>query len=160
MNDHCRCEHDVLRAAQEGRWTEALQSHVAACEECQAAASVSAFMGMLSADDARVRALPSASAVWLKAQLLRDTLAADRVTRPFTVFQWVAYFVVASGWAGLMTWKWNAVRDWLLSFTPSRVIQSASGLGAPSVPLAFYAGILVLASLTMFLALHTILAEE
>jgi hypothetical protein len=122
MSDHCRYEHDVLRAAQEGRWTDALQSHVASCEECQAAASVSAFMGMLADDDVRVRALPSGSAVWLKAQLLRDTLAADRVNRPFTIFQWVAYFVVASGWAGLMTWKWNAVRDWLLGFTPSRII--------------------------------------
>ena len=160
MNDHCRYEHDVIRAARESRWTEALQNHVASCEDCQAAASVSAFMGMLSEDDVRVRALPQASAVWLKAQLLRDTLAAERVARPFTVFQWLAYFVVASGWAGLMTWKWDAVRQWMLSFTPAHVIQSASGLTAPSIPLAFYAGIVVLASLTMFLALHTILAEE
>jgi hypothetical protein len=160
MNDHCRYELDVTRAAREGRWTEALQSHLASCEDCQAAASVAGFMEMLAEDDVRVRALPSASAVWLKAQLLRDTLAAERISRPFTVFQWLAYFVVASGWAGLMTWKWDVVRQWLLSFTPTRVIQSASGLTAPSIPLAFYAGIVVLASLTMFLALHTILAEE
>ena len=33
-------------------------------------------------------------------------------------------------------------------------------MSAPSIPLVFYAGIVVLASLTMFLALHTILAEE
>lgn len=160
MNDHCRYEHDVVRAARESRLTEALRSHVASCEQCQAVASVSAFMGMLSEDDARVRPLPSSSAVWLKAQLLRGSEAADRVSRPFTVFQWVAYFIVASGWAGVMTWKWNVVRDWLLGFTPSHVIQSASGLGTPSASIAFYAGIVVLASLTMSVALHTILAEE
>lgn len=160
MNDRCRFEHDVIRAAQEDRWTQALHSHVASCEQCQAAVSVSAFMEMLSGDDARVQPLPSASAVWLKAQLLRDSEAADRASRPFTVFQWAAYFAVASGWAGVMTWKWSVVRDWLMSFTPSRVIQSASGLSSPSASIAFYAGIVVLASLTMSLALHTILAEE
>lgn len=159
MNGHCRYENDVVRAAREARWTETLQAHMASCEECQAAASVSAFMGMLSAEDARVRPLPSASAVWLKAQLMRDSMAADRVARPFTIFQWIAYFIVASGWAALMTWKWTAVRAWLLSFTPANVIQSASGL-APTIPITFYAGVLVLAAVTMSLALHTILAEE
>lgn len=160
MNGQCRYENDVVRAAREARWTDSLKAHVAGCEDCQAAASVSAFMGTLADDDARVRPLPNASAVWLKAQILRDSIAAERVARPFTVFQWIAYFIVASGWAALMTWKWNAVRAWLLGFTPAHVIQSASGIGAPSIPVTFYAGILLLAAVTMTLALHTILAEE
>ena len=160
MNDHCRYENDVIRAAREGGWTDALKVHLASCEECRAAASVSAFMATIAEEDARVRPLPSPSVVWLKAQILRDSLAADRVARPFTVFQWIAYFAVASGWAALMTWKWSAVNAWLLSFTPAHVIERASGLGGPSIPGTFYAGIVVLASLTMFLALHTIMAEE
>lgn len=159
MNAHCRHERDVLIAARENAWTDPLRGHVAGCEECAAAASVAAWMARLAESDVRDRALPPASAVWLKAQLLGRQAAADRASRPFTVFQWLAYVVVASGWAALITWKSGAVRQWLLSFTPASMIQSASGV-APTIPISFYIGILVLTSVTMLLALHTILAEE
>ncbi len=159
MNTHCRHERDVLAAAREDGWTDALRDHVADCEECAAAASVAPWMGRLAESDVRDRPLPPASALWLKAQLLGRQAAADRASRPFTVFQWLAYLVVASGWAGLITWKWTAVRQWLLSFTPASMIQSASGV-APTIPISFYIGIAILVSVTMVLALHTILAEE
>ncbi len=160
MNDHCRYEHDVIIAANENAWSDTLRNHVAACEDCAAAATVSSWMAELSEMNVRDRALPSASAVWLKAQLLGSQAAADRASRPFTVFQWIAYAVVASGWAALITWKWSAVQQWLFSLTPTHLIQRASGIATQSIPMSFYLGIAVLTSVTMVLALHTILAEE
>ena len=159
MNEHCRPERAVMIAARENTWTDGLRRHVSDCEDCSAAASVESWMGQLATADVRDRALPPASAVWLKAQILGRQAAADRASRPFTVFQWFAYAVVASGWAGMITWKWSAVRQWLFSFTPASMLQSAAG-STPTIPLSFYIGVIALTSVTMVLALHTILQEE
>jgi hypothetical protein len=160
MNGHCRYERDVMIAASENSWTDPLRRHISACEECASAATVAPWMSQLAATDVRDRALPPASAVWLKAQLLGSQAAGERASRPFTIFQWVAYAVVASGWSGLITWKWSAVQQWLFSLSPASLIQKASGVATPSIPISFYIGIVVLTSVTMILALHTILAEE
>jgi hypothetical protein len=97
--------------------------------------------------------------LWLKAKLLQGTVDVSRASRPLDIVQMLAYFVVAGGWAGLLTWRWNAVEAWMRSFTPSGLLTTAA-TRAGSLSMSFFAMVFVLASMTVMLALHTILAEE
>jgi hypothetical protein len=154
----CRYEPDVLRAAQEDRWPDALRTHLLQCDECVAAASVAPWMTRFSKISDREHPLPDPQLVYLKAQLLQATSDAARVSRPLTFIQMVAYLIVAGGWAALMTWKWDAVSTWLRGFTPTGMVENvASG---QSLSMSFFAFVFVLASMTVMLALHTIMAEE
>jgi hypothetical protein len=105
----------------------------------------------------REHILPDPSVVWLKAKLLQGTADAGRAARPLDVAQMLAYIVVAGGWAGLLTWRWHAVEAWLRSFTPTAIVTASRG---GSLSMSFFALVFVLASMTVMLALHTILAEE
>jgi hypothetical protein len=158
MNDGCRFEHDVLRAVEEDRWTDALRGHVAECEECAAAMSVAPWIDRFASVETRQRPLPDPAVLWLKAHLLRGNAVNDRAARPMQAFHFVAYFLVASGWAALLTWKWSALQQWLMTFSPSQAMANAAG-GA-TLSMTFILGVLVLSSMTIMLALHTILAEE
>ena len=159
MSDTCRHETHVQRAAAENQWTDALRTHVTTCEDCAAAAAIAPFMYRFSRTNERQHRLPDASVVWLKAQLLRGNLIADRASRPLNVLQVAAYILVAGGWAALVTWKWAELQTWMLSFTPKSVVGGIAGTQTMvSAPLVL--AIMVLASMTVMLALHTILAEE
>ena len=155
---NCAHEPNVLHAAAEDRWTESLRGHVAECADCAAAAAAAPWMSRFARISDREHILPDPSIVWLKAQLLRGTADVARVSRPITIAQLFAYFFVAGGWAAVLTWKWNAVQAWIGSFTPSGIVHSAAG--QQSLSLSFFALVFVLASMTVMLALHTILAED
>jgi hypothetical protein len=158
MTEGCRHEPQVRRAAAEDRWTDALREHVTTCADCAAAADASQFMSRLSRLDERPRALPDPSVVWLKAQLLRGSAIAERAARPLNILQMIAYTAVAVGWTSVLTWKWNDLHRWLAGFTPAS-IATGGGLASPlSIPFLFM--IVVLATMTVMLALHTILAED
>lgn len=154
----CAHETNVLHAAAEDGWTDVLRGHVSECADCAAAAAAAPWMSRFSRISDREHILPDPSIVWLKAQLMRGTADAARIARPLTIVQLVAYFVVASGWAALLTWKWSTVHSWIASFTPRGLVQTAAG--AESLSLPFFAVMFVLAATTVMLALHTILAEE
>lgn len=160
MND-CAYESNVLEAAESGRWTESLRAHVASCETCEAAASVAQWMADFAKQDDREHILPDPTVVWLKAQLLGQHAAVEQASRPMHLLQVAAYVVVAAGWAALLTWKWAAIEEWMLTFSPRYFVSGAavSG-GASSLSLTFFAIVVALSSLTVMLALHTILAEE
>ena len=158
MTTGCRYERDVLQ----GKWTDSLRAHMATCADCAAAAEVAPWMEQFAATDVRRHILPDPAVVWLKAQLLRNTVGVDRAVRPVTNFQAAAYMIVAAGWAALLTWKWSALQAWLLRFSPSHLLGAASGTAAASasVTFSFFAVVIVLLSITVLLGLHTILAEE
>lgn len=158
MTGGCRLEPDVLRAAEENRWTDAQRRHVAECEECAAAASVAGWMSDFARVDERRHPLPDPAVLWLKAQVLRGSTAVERASRPMTFAQTAAYFVVATGWATLLTWKWSAVVNWLESLRPSHF--SITGAEAATLSGTFLLAVLLLSSMTIVLALHSILAEE
>lgn len=65
-----------------------------------------------------------------------------------TCVQLAAYVIVASGWAAVLTWKWDAVQR---LFSPLQSVSSS---------LTTFATLMVLATMTVTLTLHTILAEE
>lgn len=159
MSERCEQETHVARAAAGGTLSESLRAHVAGCRDCAAAAAIAPFMTRFSRTNERQRRLPDASVIWLKAQLLRGSVMAERVSRPLNVLQIASYVLVAGGWAAVLTWKWSNLQQWLLSVTPESLVGGLVGTGsALSIP--FLLTVVGLASLTVMVALHTILAEE
>lgn len=158
MSEACRYERDVLRATEENRWTDALRTHVAGCEDCTAAMSVAPWIDRFAKIETRERALPDPAVVWLKAHVMRGSVAVERVARPMRAVHYVAYLLVASGWAALLTWKWSALQEYLLSFSPAHALTNAA-TGA-NLSVTFFMVVFLLSSMTITLALHTILAEE
>lgn len=158
MSDGCRFEADVLRAAEDDRWTDALRRHLAACDDCVATASVAPWMSRFARISDREHILPDPQIVWLKARLLQGAADVARVSRPLNALQLIAYLVVAGGWAALMTWKWDAVQKWLGGLTPKGMVENMAA--GQSLSMSFFALLIVLATMTVTLALHTILAEE
>lgn len=154
----CPFEHDVLLAAREERWTDSLRRHLTECEECVEAAAVAPWMSRFSRIGDRERPLPNPQIVWLKAQLLQGSAEVARVSRPMNFAQLVAYLVVAGGWTALLTWKWAAVQTWLRGFTPTGILQNVAT--GETLSMSFFGLLVVLASMTAMLALHTIMAEE
>jgi len=155
----CRYERDVVRAAGQDRWSDALRAHLLECDDCVAAASVSPWMTRFAKISDREHRLPDPQLVFLKARLLHANADAARVARPITLVQMAAYLVVAGGWVALLTWKWDAVAAWLRGLTPTGMVQNMAG-GGQSLSLWFFAVVFVLASMTATLALHTIMGED
>lgn len=158
MSDSCRFESDVLRAAGQDRWTESLRDHIATCDQCIATASVAPWMNNFSRISDREHILPDPQIVYLKARLLQGTADVARISRPMNIAQLFAYLVVAGGWAALLTWKWGAVQTWLRGLTPSGMVQNIAR--GETLSMSFFALVFVLASTTVMLAMHTIMAEE
>ena len=122
---------------------------------------VDAWMKQFAQTDERRGPLPDASALWVKARLMQSTAAMERASKPITRIQIAAYLLVAGSWAALLTWKWNALSAWFNSFSPAHIILGASGAqAANSLSLTFFMMLIALASMTVMLAFHTILAEE
>ena len=110
---------------------------------------------------AQIPSLPDPNTLWVKAKLLQSVAAAERAARPITRVQIAAYLVVAGGWSALVMWKWSALAAWVNSFTPAHIILGATGAEtARTLSLTFVMALIVLASMTVILAFHTILAEE
>jgi hypothetical protein len=159
----CRLEPDVVRATAGGEWTASLRTHVASCEDCAAAAEVGPWMEEFARVDDHEHILPDPAVLWLKAKLMQSNNAMHRVALPITRLQIGAYLAVAACWAAMLTWKWPAIQAWVNSLTPSHVIlasASAQASAAASLSVSFFAAIVVLSSATVFVAMHTILAED
>ena len=156
---NCPFESDVLRAAANDAGPESLRAHVASCEECAAAAAVAPWMESFAKIDERRAPLPDPTAVWLRAKLMQSTAAAQRAALPITRLQMAAYLIIATGWAGLLTLKWQAIQAWLHALNPGGVIQASAATNA-SLSLTVLFSVIGLLSATVMLAFHTVLAEE
>jgi hypothetical protein len=155
----CRFEPQVIEAAQREEWSSALSEHVSGCDDCIAAVAVAPWMSRFAKLDDREHSLPDASIIYLKARLMQGRADALRISRPMDAAQLLAYLVVAGGWAGVLTWKWNALALWLRGFTPTTMILHQTARGE-SLSMSLFAILLLLVSVTVMLALHTIMAEE
>lgn len=153
----CRFEPQVIAAAERDEWTATLREHLTECDDCIAAASISPWMDRFASIGDREHRLPDASIVYLKAKLLQGTLDVRRASRPMDVVQMIAYLVVAGGWAALLTFKWKAIEAWLRAMSPSAIVLQHS---TESLSVSLIAFVVLLASMTVMLALHTIMAEE
>lgn len=159
MSERCPQESHVSRAAVEDRWTDSLRAHAEICGDCAAAAAVAPFMTRFGKMAERRQKLPDPIVIWLKAQILRASAVPDRVARPLNIIQVIAYAVVAGGWAAVLMWKWSDLRHWMITVSPAHMAQGVAG-GSSSVSTTFFLMMFVLASVTVMLGLHTILAED
>lgn len=154
----CRYEADVLRAAGDDRWTDTLRNHLTECDDCIAAAAVAPWMTRFARMSDRTHILPDPQVVWLKARLLQGAADVARISRPMNIVQMIAYLAVAAGWIGLLTWKWNVVQGWIQGLTPVGIVENVAA--TPSMSASFVTLLLGLGSMTVMLAMHTIMAEE
>jgi hypothetical protein len=157
MNGDCAFEPNVIDAATNDAWTESLRAHVASCESCAAAAEVAPWMASFSGINEREHILPDPAVLWLKARLLQSNAAVERAALPITRLQIAAYLIIAACWAALLTWKSAALQIWINHFSPTHVLLGAVDASL-SVTVLF--AVIVLASATVGVAMHTILAEE
>ncbi len=155
----CRLEPDVVRAAATGEWTPSLRTHLETCADCAAAAEVGPWMEQFARLEDREHILPDPAVLWLKAKLTQSNAVIQHASLAVTRLQIGAYLAVAACWAALLTWKWSAVAAWVASLNPSRVMIASAGAQA-SLSMSVFAMVIVLASATVFVAMHTILAEE
>jgi hypothetical protein len=161
MSDECPFEPNILDAIANDTWTESLRVHVASCEDCAAAAQVAPWMARFSGLDEREHILPDPAVLWLKAKLLRSTSAVERAALPITRLQIASYLIIAACWAALLTWKSSSLQAWINHFSPSHMILGAAGAEtSASLSLGVLFAIVLLASATVGVAMHTILAEE
>jgi hypothetical protein len=161
MTTECPFEPNVLDAAASNAWTESLRTHVASCEDCAAAAEVASWMTTFSGLDEREHILPDPAVLWLKAKLLQSKAVVDRASLPITRLQIAAYLIIAGGWAAILTWKSAALQLWINHFSPGHIILGAAGAETTrSLSLGVLFAIVLLASATVGVAMHTILAEE
>lgn len=161
MNDTCPFEPNVIDAAASGQWSESLRAHTASCADCAAAAEVAPWMVSFAKQDDRKHILPDPSVLFLKAKLLQSSAAVDRAALPITRVQIAAYLIIAAGWATLLTWKWGALAAWLNALNPGRMAAGAGGAGgAATLSMTVLVSLVLLASATVMVAFHAILAEE
>jgi hypothetical protein len=111
--------------------------------------------------DEREHILPDPAVLWLKAKVLQSRAAVQRAALPITRLQIAAYLIIAAGWAALLTWKSAALQVWINHLSPGHMILGATGAEATaSLSISVLVGIIALASATVGVAMHTILAEE
>jgi hypothetical protein len=161
MTTECRFEPNVIDAVTNDAWTESLRAHVATCEDCTAAAEVAPWMSRFSGLDEREHILPDPAVLWLKAKLLQTSAFVERASLPITRLQIAAYLIIAACWAALLTWKSSALQVWINHLSPGRMILGAADAETTaSLSFSVLFAIIVLATATLGLAMHTILAEE
>ena len=161
MANACRLEPDAIRAAATGEWTSSLRTHVDGCADCAAAAEVGPWMAEFARLDDREHILPDPAVLWLKAKLTQSNAVIQRASLPITRLQIASYLAVAACWAALLTWKWSTIQAWVTSLTPSHMVMaSASAQATASLSVSVFALVIMLSSATVFVAMHTILAEE
>jgi hypothetical protein len=161
MRTDCPFEPNVIDAVTNDALTASLRAHMASCESCAAAADVAPWMTRFAGIDEREHILPDPAVLWLKARLLQSSAAVERASLPITRLQIAAYLIIAACWAALLTWKSAALQVWINRFSPTHVILGATGAGATaSLSVTVLFAVIVLASATVGIAMHTILAEE
>ncbi|HXH38909.1 MAG TPA: hypothetical protein VNN08_09800 [Thermoanaerobaculia bacterium] len=160
MTTECPFEPNVLNAVENDAWTESLRAHVASCDDCTATAEVAPWMARFAGLDEREHILPDPAVLWLKAKLLRSSAAVERASLPITRLQIAAYLIIAASWAALLTWKSNALQAWINHLSPGHMILGVAGAEQTSLSMSVLFAIIALASATVGLAMHTILAEE
>jgi len=134
----CAFESDVVLAVQTGRWPdrvdEDLRRHAGDCLVCGDAIIVTRAMAEAEMMDDEVLAtgpqLPSAGAVWLRAEVRARAEAARAATRPITVVQVAACVCFAAVGGALF----GATSSWFQSWI-SRMWSAVTGIDFSTAPM-------------------------
>jgi hypothetical protein len=161
MTTECPFEPNVMDAVANDAWTESLRTHMASCDDCAAAAEVAPWMSRFSSLDEREHILPDPAVLWLKARILQTKASVERASLPITRLQIASYLIIAACWVALLTWKSSALQLWINHLSPSHMILGAAGAERTgSLSGAVLLAVILLASATLGVAMHTILVEE
>jgi len=94
----CSFEKELAQELKDGRWPEGcgpeLRAHVRACCNCSDLVLVTQTFQRARSESERAAPSNSASLLWWRAQLRRRNAAAERVSRPITIAQIFAWFVI------------------------------------------------------------------
>jgi hypothetical protein len=160
----CSFEKEIAQALKDGHWPDGcgaeLRAHVDACGNCGDLVLVTRTFQRARSESERAAPCGSPSLPWWRAQLRRRNAATERVSRPITMAQTFAWFVlglvgvafVVSQYRHGLQWA-----SWWAEFVPSQalhVLVSGTGqVGWSFVLLIFGFGVLALLSgLVVYLA--------
>jgi hypothetical protein len=85
----------MVAAVQTETWTDALRMHLSGCVSCQETVQIAGWMHSLAAVEDKLRPLPDARVIWLKAHLAQRRARAAEALKPVETFQTVAWGVSA-----------------------------------------------------------------
>lgn len=123
----CSFEKELAQALKDGHWPQGcgpeLRAHVHGCGNCNDLVLVTQTFQRARRESERAAPLGSPSLLWWRAQLRRRNAAAERVSRPITIAQTFAWFVillvgvvfVASQYRHGLQWA-----SWWSEFAPAR----------------------------------------
>jgi hypothetical protein len=105
----CVREKELLDLLDRGQWPQAcadeLSAHVVGCRACSELALVKQAFQAARATTMSARSLPSAGALWWRAQLRRRNAAIERISRPILGAQIFALGMILVLAAGALAWQ-------------------------------------------------------
>jgi len=126
----CAREPELRKLLERGQWPQAspdeLRAHVAGCRPCSELASVEQILRAARAEAGALPRLPSAGAIWWRAQLRRRHLEMERIVRPLLGAQLFALALTLAVAMGALAWE---VRR---GVHPAPCTSAGAGAGAGS----------------------------
>jgi hypothetical protein len=105
----CAREPELRKLLERGQWPQAspdeLRAHVAGCRPCSELASVEQILRAARAEAGALPRLPSAGAIWWRAQLRRRHLEMERIGRPLLGAQLFALALTLAVAMGALAWE-------------------------------------------------------
>ena len=136
----CSHEKELTQALKDGHWPQGcgpeLRAHVDACGNCSDLVLVTQTFQHARSEVRACRASGSPSLLWWRAQLRRRNAATERVSRPITIAQTFAWFVVVLVGAVFVVSQYrHGLRwaSWWSELVPTRafhLLSMGSGQGA------------------------------
>jgi predicted anti-sigma-YlaC factor YlaD len=156
----CDQESRILRAVGSRRAPDPeVQDHLASCEACREAASVSQWMQTLSDTTGEMKSLPDPALLWWKAQLLRRWEAERRVAKPIERMQRWEVVAGTIGLAVMVVWQWADISRVFGSLNPGNLTHwTAVANASPYLPVALVGTVLL--GVMVLAGVHRMLAES
>jgi predicted anti-sigma-YlaC factor YlaD len=154
----CDQESRILRAVGSRRAPDPqVQAHLASCEACREAATVSQWMQTLADTTGEMPPLPDPALLWWKAQLLRRWEAERQVVKPIERMQRWEIIAGIIGVVAVVVWQWADISRAFSALNPGNLTTwTATANASPYLPVALAGtvllGVMVLAGVHRMLA--------
>jgi hypothetical protein len=152
----CAREKEVEELVNRGQWPQAcadeLRAHVKGCRACSDLALVAQAFQAAHTTAIATPVLPSAGALWWRAQLRRRNAAIERIGRPLLgaqIFALVLFLVVAAGALAWQVRRGFALRSWIEALPRSLHLDVLWPASLGGFEGAFWSLIPVLATLAL-----------
>jgi hypothetical protein len=155
---NCEEEARILGAIRARRDSDPeVQAHLATCESCRDAVSVSRWMQTMSETTGENKELPDQSLLWWKAQMLRRWEAERHVAAPIDRMQRFEVVAGLFGVIAVIVWQWADLRRAFSSLNPETITNwTTTAHSTPYLPVALVGtvllGIMVVAGIRRLVA--------